>query len=109
MATKKTGTTAKGVPLDPKVVDRLLERLGTDNEFRRLFKKDSAAALAKAGYAGPALDNTSLACMSVTRIAPKQEILAARDTLGAHLTSLGAHTIPHCFEAGRIASTLKRR
>ncbi len=109
MATKKTGAPGKAAPLDPKVAGKLLDKLSTDNEFRRLFKKDPAAALEKVGYAGPALGGASLACMSVSRIAPKEEIAAASAELASHLTSLGALTIPHCFEAGKIASTLRRK
>lgn len=51
MATKKGNGPA---PLDPKVVKKLLDLLSTDNEFRRLFKKDANAALVKAGYKPPA-------------------------------------------------------
>ena len=40
--------------LDPKVVRKLLDLLSTDNEFRRLFKRDAYAALVKAGYRAPA-------------------------------------------------------
>lgn len=108
MATKKTGASGKAAPLDPKVARKLLDKLSTDNEFRRLFKKDPLAALKKVGYAGP-LEDSSLACLSVTRIAPKNEIAAASEALASHLASAGALTIPHCFEAGKIASTLKRR
>lgn len=109
MATKKTDVSGQAPSLQPKVVTRLLDLLSTDNEFRRLFKQDPVAALAQAGYQGPALQETSLACMSVTSIATKQEIAAARAELGAYLTSQGAHMVPHCFEAGKIASALKRR
>ena len=77
MATKKTGATGKAAPLDPKVADKLLDMLGTDNEFRRLFKKDPGAALVKAGYKVPkgdaaAADNLrSYAQRAVEKIAPK--------------------------------------
>ena len=37
-------------PLSPKVADRLLDLLSTDNEFRRLIKKDPQAAFIQAGY-----------------------------------------------------------
>ena len=47
MATRKG---PKPAPLDPKVIKKLLDKLATDNEFRRLFKKDAGAALAKVGY-----------------------------------------------------------
>lgn len=50
MATQKTGKGPGPAALDPKVVKKLLDLLSTDNEFRRLFKKDANAALAQAGY-----------------------------------------------------------
>ena len=109
MATKKTGASGKTPSLEPKVVAKLLGLLSTDNEFRRLFKKDPVAALTKAGYKGPILEKSSLACMSVTNIATKQEITASLEEIKAYLTSQGAHLIPHCFEAGKIASTLMRK
>lgn len=50
MATKKTGKGPAPAALEPKVVKKLLDLLSTDNEFRRLFKKDAHAALIKAGF-----------------------------------------------------------
>lgn len=40
-------------PLDPKVVKKFLDLISSDNEFRRLFKKDAQAALVKAGWKPP--------------------------------------------------------
>ena len=91
MATKKTGTAA---PLDPKVVRKLLDKLGTDNEFRRLFKKDPKAALVASGYkvakgdvAGAAALEQAAGCLSVERIAPKSEIIKARNALETQLSA----------------------
>lgn len=63
MATKKTGKGPGPAALDPKVIKKLLDLLSTDNEFRRLFKKDANAALAKVGHKAPATTamTTSLA------------------------------------------------
>ena len=47
-------------------------------------------------------------CYRVQYIAPKQEIDAARTELKAYLTSMLAPTNPHCFEAGKVATALKR-
>src|SRR3546814_16540253 len=47
MARKKGAGPA---PLDPEVARKLLDLLATDNDFRRLFKKDANAALLKVGY-----------------------------------------------------------
>src|SRR5687768_6294426 len=88
MATKKTGASGKAAPLDPKVAGKLLDKLSTDNEFRRLFKKDPKAALIQAGYKLPQGDIEAAArfeqlcaCAQVQRIAPKAEIIKARETL----------------------------
>jgi putative modified peptide len=102
-------------PLDPKVADKLLDLLGQDNEFRRLFKKDPVAALAKVGHqpakelAGSASAASYFSCMQVDCIAPKKEIMAAREELRAHLTAQGNHINPHAFEAGKVMATLRRK
>lgn len=118
MAIKKTAgskTTAgkKSEPLDPKVADKLLDLLSTDNEFRRLFKKDPLAALAKVGHK-PSKDALAAArkgppftppgppsqvpptskCLAVQRIAPKAAIAKARDEIKAMLTQGLSYTTP---------------
>ena len=106
MASKKTAgseTTAgkKTAPLDPKVADKLLDLLSTDNEFRRLFKKDPLSALIKVGYK-PSKQELALGkhngppftppgpptaippvwgCMKVEYIASKADIVKARTEL----------------------------
>lgn len=106
MATKNTF----GAPLDPKVANKLLDLLSTDAKFRLLFKKNPLAALAEVGYP-PAKEAIALqACLSVDQfIAPKREIAAAREQLKAYLTSTAIYTNPHCFDAGKIESTLRRK
>jgi len=84
MATKKTA--GRTPALDPKVADKLLDKLGTDNEFRRLFKRDPAAALAKVGHPKDAAALTG-GCCSIDGIAPKAEIAKARDELKTMLTA----------------------
>ena len=88
MATKKTGASGKAAPLDPKVAGKLLDKLSTDNEFRRLFKKDPKAALIEAGYKLPKGDAEASArfeqlcvCARVQSIAPKADIIKARGSL----------------------------
>jgi putative modified peptide len=104
MATKKPA--ARSAPLDPKVADKLLDLLSTDNAFRRLFKKDPQAALAQVGHpeakaavaglkrgvAAPAL--TSASCCTVQSIAPKATIIRARAELRTMLTSGLMYTPP---------------
>jgi putative modified peptide len=79
--------------MDPKVVRKLLDLLSSDNDFRRLFKKDARAALAKAGYKAPAGAAAATAtdcgdCMQLQasdRIAPKANIQRDRAKLEATL------------------------
>ena len=118
MAMKKA--TGGHVPLDSKTADKLLDLLGSDNEFRRLFKKDAAAALAKVGYA-PAkqvlASRTQQAkgapaqeFVKVGRIAPKAEIAAARTQLKSYLESpFTFRRCDDCFESGNVATTLRRK
>ena len=88
MATNKKGNGP--APLDPKVVKKLLDLLSTDNEFRRLFKKDAQAALLKAGFKSPvalkgaAAATSASACLQMTagsRIATKSQITRDRQKL----------------------------
>jgi putative modified peptide len=75
---------AKAAPLDPKVADKLLDLLSTDNEFRRLFKKDPQTALVKAGHKAskdPAALAVLAACCRLDRIAPKADVIRARTKL----------------------------
>ena len=85
MATKKG---AKPAPLDPKVTKKLLDKLSTDNDFRRLFKKDAHAALAQVGYkadAGASLVGDCLQLQATDRIAPKAKIARDRSKLESAL------------------------
>ena len=97
------------MPLDSKTADKLLDLLGSDNEFRRLFKKDAAAALAKVGYA-PAKGTLAQDFVKIGRIAPKSEITAARTQLKSYLESPFTFAkCDNCFESGKVASTLRRK
>lgn len=112
MAAKK----AVGIPLEPKVADKLLDLLSSDNAFRRLFKKDPTMALEQIGHRGPPITPPGrppvpppVRCQPVNRIAPKKEIAAVRDQLKAHIVSAAIFTNPHCFEAGQVASRSRRK
>lgn len=92
MATKKGNGPAR---LDPKVAKKLLDKLSTDNEFRRLFKKDAHAALVKAGWK-PAAGTEATAAASggqclqlktTDSIAPKAKIIRERAKLEQAITS----------------------
>ena len=92
MATKKGNGP---VPLDPKVAKKLLDKLSTDNEFRRLFKKDAHAALLKAGWKPAAgIESTAAAsggqCLQLKAtdsIAPKAKIIRERAKLEQAITA----------------------
>ncbi|MEO6155345.1 MAG: NHLP-related RiPP peptide [Thermomonas sp.] len=88
MATKKGQQSA---PLDPKTTKKLLDKLSTDNEFRSLFKKDAAAALAKVGYKLESGKTSSYECLQFNageRIAPKAKIVRDRAKLEESLNSV---------------------
>ena len=96
MATKKSGAAA---PLDPKVARKLLDKLGTDNEFRRLFKKDASAALAKVGYVvgtGEGDVGTCLQMAASDSIAPKAMFVRDRAKLESALVALPFHFTFDC-------------
>lgn len=88
MATKKGPAPA---PLDPKVAKKLLDKLSTDNEFRRLFKQDADAALAKVGYKTEPGATSASGCMQLQptdRIAPKAKIVRDRAKLEQAMNSI---------------------
>ena len=88
MAMKKG---AKPAPLDPKVAKKLLDKLSTDNDFRRLFKKDAGAALAQVGYKIEAGATSAAGCMqlaSTDSIAPKAKIVRDRAKLETTLNGV---------------------
>lgn len=114
MARNDSGDT-KHAPLQPHVADKLLDLLSTDDMFRSIFKADPAAALAQVGhpdaerYAGKASigEGETFYCMTADQLAPKEEIMQAREQLKSYLTAQTSHTVIYCFEAGKIASTLR--
>lgn len=89
MAKKKAGP--RPAALEPKVVRKLLDKLSTDNEFRRLFKKDAAAALAKVGYVVAANQGNVGTCLQLAAsdsIAPKAKFVRDRAKLESALVAL---------------------
>lgn len=113
MTANEAGDT-KHAPLQPHVADKLLDLLSTDDTFRSAFKADPAAALAQVGhpgaeqYAGKASigEGETFYCMTADQLAPKEEIMQSREELKSYLTAQTDHSVVHCFEAGKIASTL---
>jgi putative modified peptide len=87
----------KGPKLDRKVVNKLLDKLSTDDKFRDLFQSDPHAALVEAGWTPPedaqrTDDMATLSggsCLSMTSgatLASKESIAAQRDSLESALT-----------------------
>jgi putative modified peptide len=112
MATKKTGASGKAAPLDPKVAGKLLDKLSTDNEFRRLFKKDPKAALSSVGYKAPKEAVAGLKqvhdCCGIDNIAPKAAIVKARQALlESFVAGLGQSPIQLNVESTAARRTLK--
>ncbi|AKC88247.1 hypothetical protein WQ53_07150 [Pseudoxanthomonas suwonensis] len=99
---------SKSQPMDPAVVDKLLDGLSNDDDFRALFTKDPRAALEKVGHKVGSTDQ--LLCAQVTTLAPKEEIAEARKALHAYLTdrNAAAMTIIFNFEAGKVESSLPK-
>lgn len=92
--------------MDPAVVDELLDRLSSDDDFRDLFASDPRAALAEVGHVADA--NDPLLCAQTTTLASKEEIAAARAALQEHLTDHAAMAmgVIFNFEAGNIRTEL---
>lgn len=80
-------TSGGPTPLAAEVVDRLLDLLSSDDEFRALFLHDPAVALIQAGHVA---DEDGLATLrqqlAVQVLAPKSVIAAAREEIRASLT-----------------------
>jgi putative modified peptide len=81
----------KTAPLEPKIVDRLLDLLGDSDKFRALFQRDPGYALELIGHEEPAhpsskqgagaLQPTIAGCCAVQQLASKEAIRAARNEL----------------------------
>ena len=86
------------------VAKTLLEKLGTDDEFRKLFSTEPAKALEAAGYdwsseANSAQNVALRACCRVSELAPKETIQRAFDELLTMFTS-GLGQITPALDAG---------
>ncbi|MGO4221683.1 NHLP-related RiPP peptide [Lysobacter sp. TAF61] len=85
-------------PLDPKIADRLLDLLSTDDLFRQRFQNDHIAALQSIGYESPdAGQMTACGLLPITQpeafrdckvqeLASKEVIMGARQEIKAMLT-----------------------
>lgn len=96
MATKQSETPARSIAVDTEVADRLLDLLGTDDAFRRLFKKDPIAALAQIGYKFPSNHPEAKADapnLAVSRLASKARIIKSRKEI-RNMSTAGLWMIP---------------
>ncbi len=89
-------------PLQPQVVNKLLDLLSTDDDFRELFQTDARAALAQVGYTEPAGSDKASAlaggsptsaasCLQLTggaSLASKESIMQERSKLEQTLNAI---------------------
>jgi len=76
------------------VVATLLDKLGSDDDFRKLFADNPEAALKKAG-ATDADAKSCGGCLKVTKLATKDAISASKQALTAALTGKLTQTPIH--------------
>jgi len=82
--------------LPAKIVDQLLDKLASDDEFRTLFENDPEAALSRLGHKAPP---GSCACMKPRKLADKQTVAATRDDIRELLILGTLSKIPNKLDA----------
>ncbi|WP_282296847.1 NHLP-related RiPP peptide [Stenotrophomonas sp. PS02289] len=95
-------------PMPPNVAAALLKALGTDDDFRALFKSDPRKALNEVGYhLSPSV--AMPLCMLVAELASKEDIQNAYSVLHAHLsgTARASMLVPHMFGAAPIIEMVR--
>lgn len=75
-------------------VDRLLDRLGSDDAFREQFQADPRAAVESLGHRVAPGDAADLMCLKCDRLADKKDIQASREGLRKELLSKTAGQMP---------------
>ena len=87
--------------LSDETADALLEKLGNDDEFRKVFQSDPRKALAAVGHK-PAADASVKeglwSCIKVSKLADKSAIQASRDALRKQLVTAQASAQPITLE-----------
>ncbi|KFN43963.1 NHLP-related RiPP peptide [Arenimonas oryziterrae] len=79
--------------LSPKVVDALLDKLSSDDDFRALFQKNPRAALRQVGHVTPEEDrdvrgaDPVLCCYNLHGLADKETIKQGRSRIHAALVA----------------------
>ena len=82
-------------------VDRLLDKLGSDDAFRTQFQADPRAAVAALGHKPAPGDERDLMCLKCSQLADKADIEAARENLRKQLLSAQASHSPIHLEMAR--------
>jgi len=82
-------------PLTPALIDKLLDKLGSDDTFRSAFQHNPAAALHALGAPEPF---TAGPCLNPKKLASKEEIQKSRAIIRDKLHGGGGHSV-HCLEA----------
>lgn len=116
MTDKRIGP-ATHQPLEPAVVDRLLDLLSTDDNFRQKFQDDPVGALHELGHqpasafvsARQPTAGQPFYCMTATKLASKEEFESCRNELKDYLTRRTDHSVVYYFEAGEMKSALRRK
>jgi putative modified peptide len=86
-----------GTPLAPELVDKLLQKLGSDNKFRAAFRRDPEAVMIRLG-APVGFEKGKWDCMNTRRLASKEAIRTARAIIRDWHLSLDEQEI-QCLEA----------
>ena len=89
--------------LSEELVDKLLDKLSSDNEFRAVFQKSPRIALAYLGHDAAAKvggeDQGAWMCMKCDKLASAEIIKASRDELKKQLLSSKAQYSPIRLQA----------
>jgi putative modified peptide len=80
----------EGTPLTPGLVDKLLDKLGSDDQFRADFLKDPEAAMKQLG--APANFKCG-GCLKPTQLASKDVIQHTRATIRNALLGVDEHEV----------------
>jgi putative modified peptide len=80
-------------------VDRLLDMLGSDEDFRTRFQADPRAAVESLGHKPAPEDARDLMCLKCVELAGAEQIRAARADLRKQLLSAQASHSPIHLEA----------
>jgi putative modified peptide len=84
-------------------VDRLLDKLGSDDAFREQFQADPRAAVESLGHRVAPGDAADLMCLKCNTLADKKDIQASREGLRKELLAKTAGQMPISLAVQRKA------